>query len=134
IAVLVMAALIAVALPLWQKREYAVEVGQTTDGTRKQAAAADALRQQVDQATGEYNFALGKKYAYPSSVQMLEDVTKLLPDDTWLTQLEIKTITKGKETHREMLLRGESGNAGRLISALEESKLFEQAAPRSPTT
>jgi hypothetical protein len=46
----------------------------------------------------------------------------------------VKTIARGKEGRRELLLRGESGNAGRLISLLEESKLFEQAAPRSPTT
>ena len=61
-------------------------------------------------------------------------MTKLLPDDTWLTQLEVKSTPKGKEPHREILLRGESANAGRLVSLLEESKLFEQAAPRSPTT
>jgi hypothetical protein len=67
-------------------------------------------------------------------LQSLEDVTKLLPDDTWLTQFEIKSTAKGKEPHREILVRGESANAGRLISLLEESKLFEQAAPRSPTT
>jgi len=134
LSLVVVAALIAVALPLWQKREFAVDYDRITEQARSQAAASDALRQQLDQATGDYNFALGKKYAFPSTVQLIDDVTKLLPDDTWLTQLEIKTITKGKETHREMLLRGESGNAGRLISALEDSKLFEQAAPRSPTT
>ena len=31
-------------------------------------------------------------------------------------------------------LRGESANAGRLVTLLEESKLFVEAAPRSPTT
>ena len=29
-----------------------------------------------------YNFALQRKYAFPSAVQVVEDVTKLLPDDT----------------------------------------------------
>ena len=135
LSLLIVATLLVVALPLWQKREFAVEHGQVTEQARLQASASDALRQQLDQATGDYNFALGKKYAFPSTLQLLDDVTRLLPDDTWLTQLEIKTIAKGKEPpHREMLLRGESGNAGRLISALEDSKLFEQAAPRSPTT
>jgi len=45
----------------------------------------------------------------------------------------MKTTARGKDPRREILLRGESANAGRLISLLEESKLFEQAAPRSPT-
>jgi len=71
---------------------------------------------------------------FPATVQVVEDVTKLLPDDTWLTQFEIKTTARGKDHRREVLLRGESANAGRLITLLEESNLFEQAAPRSPTT
>ena len=133
-ALVVVMALVAVSLPLWQKRELAIEMGRVTEQARAQAAASDALRQQLDQATGDYNFALGRKYAFPNSVQLLDDVTRLLPDDTWLTQFEVKSSSKGKELHREMLLRGESGNAGRLIAALEESKAFEQAAPRSPTT
>jgi hypothetical protein len=35
---------------------------------------------------------------------------------------------------RELLFRGESANAGRLVTLLEDSRLFTQAAPRSPTT
>ena len=92
------------------------------------------LREELERLTGDYNFALQKKYAFPTALQSIEDVTKLLPDDTWLTQFEMKSTAKGKEPHREILVRGESANAGRLISLLEESKLFEQAAPRSPTT
>ena len=61
-------------------------------------------------------------------------MTKLLPDDTWLTQLEVKNAAKGKEARREIVVRGESANAGRLISLFEESKLFNETAPRSPTT
>ena len=84
--------------------------------------------------TDDYNYVLGKKYGFASQVQVLNDVTKLLPDDTWLTQLEVKNTSKGKELRRELLLRGESANAGRLVSLLEESKVFIDAAPRSPTT
>ena len=49
--------------------------------------------------------------------------------------IKISCIGKcGKDAHREIVLRGESANAGRLVSLLEDSKVFEQAAPRSPTT
>jgi len=134
VALLVAVALAAVALPLWQKRGYAIALGTLADQARTQAVAASALREQLERLTGDYNFALQRKYAFPSAVQVVEDVTKLLPDDTWLTQFEVKSTGKGKDAHREILLRGESANAGRLISLLEDSKLFEQAAPRSPTT
>jgi general secretion pathway protein L len=128
------AALFATALPLWQKRGYAIALLQQAAQARAQADASGALREELERLTGDYNFALQKKYAFPTALQSIEDVTKLLPDDTWLTQFEMKSTAKGKEPHREILVRGESANAGRLISLLEESKLFEQAAPRSPTT
>ena len=127
-------ALAAVMVPLAQKREYAIALNRVTEYARQQAEAADALRQQLERLQDDYNFVLTKKYAYPNAVQVLDDVTRILPDDTWLTQLELKTSFKGKERQREMLLRGESANAGKLIGLLEESKLVEQAALRSPTT
>ena len=134
LALVAFVALIAILLPIWQKRGYAIAVLQTTNQMRVQADAASALRQQLETMTEDYNYVLGKKYGFPSQVQVLNDVTKLLPDDTWITQLEVKSAPKGKEPRRELLLRGESANAGRLVSLLEESKVFVDAAPRSPTT
>ena len=134
LALIALLAVAAVALPIWQKRGYAIALMQLAQQGRLQAEASSALRDQLEQLTGDYNFALQRKYAFPSAVQVVEDVTRLLPDDTWLTQFEVKSTLKGKEPSREILLRGESANAGRLISLLEDSKLFEQAAPRSPTT
>jgi len=134
VALITVAALVATALPIWQKRGYAIALMQLASQGRVQADASNALREQLERLTGEYNFALAKKYAYPSALQSVEDVTKLLPDDTWLTQLELKNTVKGKDAKREILVRGESANAGRLISLLEESNLFGEAAPRSPTT
>jgi general secretion pathway protein L len=127
-------ALAAIALPLWQKREHAIALLQQTDAALAEAAVSERLRTELDRLVGEYNFALERKFAFPSTIAMLEEITKLLPDDTWLTQMEMKTVARGKDAQRELLLRGESANAGRLISAFEESKVFAQAAPRSPTT
>ncbi|MEP7206587.1 MAG: PilN domain-containing protein [Casimicrobiaceae bacterium] len=125
---------VALAVPLVQKRDTAIALMQQVEQARVQAGTADALRQQLERTVENYNFVLARKYAYPSTVQLLDDITRLLPDDTWLTQFDLKTLPKGKEVKKEIMLRGESGNAGRLISLLEESRLFEQAAPRSPTT
>jgi general secretion pathway protein L len=134
LSLVALVAAIAVVLPIWQKRTYVIALQQITDQARVQADAASALRTQLETVTGDFNYVLGKKYGFPSQVQVLDDVTKLLPDDTWLTQLEVKSAPKGKEPRRELLLRGESVNAGRLVSLLEDSKVFVEAAPRSPTT
>ena len=127
-------ALATVLVPLVQKREYAIELNKQAEEARVQALAADLLRTQLERAQGEYNFVLAKKYAYPGTVQLLDGVTRVLPDDTWVTQLEMRTSLRGKETQRDLVLRGESANAGKLIGLLEDSKLVEQAALRSSTT
>lgn len=134
VALLLAVALVGLALPVWQKREYAIALGRQVDAARTQAAVSEGLRGELERLSGEYNFALERKYAFPPTIQVLDEVTKLLPDDTWLTQMELKTSSRGKDTQRELMLRGESGNAGRLITLFEESKVFAQAAPRSPTT
>jgi general secretion pathway protein L len=134
LALLGVLAVVAIAIPIWQKRSHVIALTRVTEEARLQADASAALRDQLERLTGDYNFALQKKYAFPSTLQLIDDVTKLLPDDTWLTQLEVKGTLRGKEPRREILVRGESANAGRLVSLLEDSKLFEEAAPRSPTT
>jgi general secretion pathway protein L len=124
----------ALVLPVWQKREQAIALVQQTEEARQHAQVSDALRTDLERRVGDYNFALERKYAFPSALQVLDDVTRILPDDTWLTQFELHTIRSGKDVQRELSLRGESANAGRLVSMLEDSKVFTQSAPRSPTT
>lgn len=131
--VLAVAVLAALFLPIWQKREEAIALNQLSDAARERAIVSDALRTELERRVSDYNFALERKYGFPGTVQVLDDVTRILPDDTWLTQLELHTM-RGKEALHELTLRGESANAGRLVSLLEDSKLFTQAAPRSPTT
>jgi general secretion pathway protein L len=133
-ALVAVLAIAAVMVPLVQKREYAIELQRQTEVARVQAEAASAIRREFERLEGDFNYPLARKYAYPATVQVLDDVTRLLPDDTWLTQLEMKTTTKGKDTQRELFLRGESANGGKLIGLLEDSKLVEQAALRSSTT
>jgi general secretion pathway protein L len=133
-ALVAVGALAVLLVPLLQKREYAIALNTQTESARVQAEAADALRTRLERQQGDYNYALAKKYAYPGTVQIVDDITRLLPDDTWITQLEIKSVTRGKDISRELTLRGESANAGALISTLEDSKLVEQAALQSPTT
>lgn len=135
LGLLVAAALAAAIIPVWQKREYAIEMNQVVGQARAQAAVSEALRQELDARVGDFNAVLDRKYAYPSALAVVDTVSKLLPDDTWLTQFELKTVARGKEAaQRELLLRGESANAGKLVQLFEESQFFAQAAPRSPTT
>ena len=134
IAALALVALVAVILPVWQKRDYAIGIVNRAEAARQQAAVSEQLRGELERAAADYNFALERKYAFPPVVRVLDTVTRLLPDDTWLTQLEIRTLPRGRDRDHEIVMRGESANAGKLIPILEESGLVAQVAPRSPTT
>jgi general secretion pathway protein L len=134
IALLLLVAGIAVVLPVWQKREQAIAIINRAEAVRQQAAVSERLRAELEKAAADYNFALERKYAWPPIVRVLDTVSSVLPDDTWLTQLEVRTLPKGREREREIVMRGESANAGRLIPVLEDSGMVTQVAPRSPTT
>ncbi len=134
LAVLGTLAIAAVAIPLWQKRDYAMQLAVLADQARARAAVSETLRAQLNAMVGDYNTALERKYAFPGALQVVGTVSQLLPDDTWLTQFEIKSTNKGKDLQRELLMRGETANAGRLVQLFEESQLFTLAGQRGPTT
>lgn len=127
-------AIAAVAIPLWQKRDYVMQLSSLADAARQRAAVSETLRTELNARVADYNFAIERKYAFPSALQAVDAVSKLLPDDTWLTQFDLKTTAKGKEIQRELLVRGETLNAGRLVQLMEESQLFTQSGQRGPTT
>ena len=134
IVLLGLLALAAAAIPLWQKRHYVQQLDLETNDARARAAVSENLRTVLNARVGDYNFALERKYAFPGALAVVDTVSRILPDDTWLTQFEIKTLAKGKETQRDVMLRGETANAGRLVQLFEESQMFTQAAQRGPTT
>ena len=59
-------------------------------------------------------------------LQLVDELTQLLPDDTWISQLDFKD--------REIQLRGNSAASAALIAALEASPLLRNARFRSPVT
>jgi len=134
LAALGVVTLVAIVLPLWQKRDYAIALIGRAQAAREEAAVSERLRAEVEQAAAQYNFVLERKYAYPPIVRVLDTMSSALPDDTWITQLEVRALPKGRDRDREIVVRGESGNAGALIPVLEASGLVAQVAPRSPIT
>jgi general secretion pathway protein L len=57
-------------------------------------------------------------------------VSRLLPDNTWLAQFDLKNTGKT----REVLLSGETASASKLIEILEQSRIIGNAAPRGSIT
>lgn len=116
----------ALALPIWQKRETVLAIHPLLGNAHQQAARAEDLRRQLESLMAEYNYLLDKKRESPPVVAVLEDVTRVLPDDTWVQQFDLKG--------NEMLIQGETASSSKLAGLFEQAKTLHNANFRAPLT
>ena len=116
----------AIALPIWIKREASIAllpvVHQADIATRKVEQLRDRL--QTEQQT--YNLLIEKKRAQPSAVLLLDELTRLLPQDTWVQQFNLNGNT--------LQLQGDTGSASKLIGLIEHSRVLTGASFTAPLT
>jgi general secretion pathway protein L len=123
VGVLLLAALV---LPLWQKRETVIALSPLLTKARQEAEATDIIARELERQVGDYNFLLARKYGTYPALAFIEEISRLLPDNTWVQQFELKTLGKG----REVQVSGETTSSSKLIEILEGSTLLQNAAPR----
>ncbi|MCU7846060.1 MAG: PilN domain-containing protein [Candidatus Thiodiazotropha sp. (ex Monitilora ramsayi)] len=114
------------ALPIWQKSTYAKKLEMEVDEFKQKSAEAVALRKKVDQAKLENKFLEEKKRDTFQILQILNELTMVVPDDTWVSNFEVRD----KEVH----LHGQSVASASLISLIDASQLFNNVSFRSPVT
>ncbi len=119
-------ALAAMAMPLVIKREAVVQMLPWVEKGKKAAESVDAVRRELDTRVDRHNYLLEKRQMSPTVIQTLEELTRILPDDTWVTALDLK----GKE----LVIQGETASSVRLIGLFEQSSIFKDASFRSPLT
>jgi Tfp pilus assembly protein PilN len=122
--------LAALVLPLWQKRSRVIELLPRLATAKAGADVAERLGQEIEKLAGEHNFVLGKKQAQVPMVSLVEELSRLLPDTTWIQQLEVKPGPKGKD----LQFFGETGSSSQLIEVLEKSGIVANPTFRSPLT
>jgi general secretion pathway protein L len=120
----------ALALPIWQKREIVITLLPVVEKAKGDAESTDKLARDLDRQVADYNYVLGRRHAAPPVLAYLEELSRVLPDNTWVQQLDIKALAK---TH-EVTIVGESASASRLIEILEQAKGIQNASPRGSIT
>lgn len=115
---------LALGIPVWQKREIAITLDSQLRQAKNEAVVIEALRGTLDKSTSEYAFLLEKKLRRPNVVEVLDDLTRVLPDETWVTQIGTK--------NDEIVIGGETRASSRLVPLLEKSKFFTEASFKSP--
>jgi len=84
------------------------------------------LRTELEQLKQSRQYLSSRKTSAPSALILLNELTILLPDNTWLTRLSIKDDAA--------TLQGESSNASVLIGLIEQSEMFRDVRFSSPVT
>lgn len=116
----------AVSLPLMNKRQKIKALEPLLETASAQAEEAQRLRKEVDQLTANSRFLTDKKQSSLPVLEVMDELTRILPDDTWITRLDIKGT--------ELQIQGQSSSAAALIPLIESSSMLQNPRFRSPVT
>jgi len=111
-------------LPLVNKREAAVATIHKLDQLKLQSEEVLNLREQLEQRQKDAHFVSTLKQSYIPSTMVLNELTRLLPDDTWLRNFKFR--------NKSLEIKGESDQASALIGLLESSPHFQGVSFISP--
>jgi general secretion pathway protein L len=117
---------VAVWLPLEAQREAALDAEASLAGARMAAVAAADLRDRLDLRAKAGSFLVRRKNEAPMMTAVLADLTRLLPDDTWLFELHVKGA--------EVRARGYAPAASTVLELIERGPAFRNARFSSPVT
>ncbi len=117
---------IAIALPFRELEHAITQAENSIKEARAGALEVNELRSKWEK-THERQNSLNKMIDDHRSVTMiLDELTRLIPDDTWLSRLDFKGET--------IRLQGESSSATSLIRLIENSSSFSGTHFQSPVT
>ncbi|MEO7741777.1 MAG: pilus assembly protein PilM [Usitatibacter sp.] len=122
--------LAVLAYPAFRKREAIIALHPIEARAQAEAQTADKLAQELERLVAEYNFLLAKKHGTPPVLAYLEEISRLLPDNTWVQQFDLKPAGKT----RELQIQGETASSSKLIEILEQSALIRNASTRGTVT
>ncbi len=108
---------------------YDLLLRQWEDKVQQERAQARELQADIEakeRAAARSLFLWDRRTKQLPAVEVLKELTLILPDDTWLNRLVV--------SNGELRLEGESGTATSLIQLLESSIYFQEAQFRSPVT
>jgi general secretion pathway protein L len=116
----------AIYVPVQRHEAALAELGARIDDARRQADEAARLRAERDRLAQANRFGAERKLRSLSVVQVIDDLTRLLPDDTWISDLQI--------VERDIHISGATQSASALVALLEQSQAFRNVRFRSPVT
>jgi general secretion pathway protein L len=91
---------------------------------KEEAEAAQVLQDEISHMAAESRLFVEQKQKRPSVIEILNELSRILPDNTWLQRLEMKNA--------KVTIQGISADASALIELIETSSLFRNTTFQSP--
>ena len=110
---------------LWLREHQLEELVNAIGEVREEAMAVQGIRQHIEDASEAAGFMRNHREESLPTVKVLAEVTRILPDDTFLDRL---LIAKGN-----LQMQGKSDNAQQLIELVNQSGMLNHASFRGPT-
>jgi general secretion pathway protein L len=121
------ALLLAVLLyPAWQLGNIAAGISSDIAGIRVEATRVEAKQSSMATRLLAQDALISRRNISPGMLQLLYDITRTLPDNTWVSRLKIDD--------EGVSLQGESRKASPLIELLEQSEQFQNVGFKSSIT
>jgi len=112
--------------PVWQEMQAVTVLKKQIKSLEKDTHFVDEQQLEIDALSNETQNLLNIKNQSPELIAVLNELSHLLKDDTWLTNLQY--------SDKHMQIQGQSPMASALISTLEASKYFSKVSFVSPLT
>jgi general secretion pathway protein L len=126
-AVLLISVLAAVFyIPISMNKSMADELRLDLKQASKIADEVESLKKDIERQRNEHSFLSRKKQNEPTMLDMLDELSKVMPDDTWLNGLQYRD--------RKITIQGQSPTASSLIERIEASDVFKNTSFVSPVT
>jgi general secretion pathway protein L len=120
----------ALAIPIWQKRQAAIELLPKLNAVRVESDRVRKLGAELEQMVADSNYIHGRKHTTVPASNLLEDLARVFPDDTWVMILEVKPASK----QRELVLSGEAASATKVVELLDKVPYLKNPTFRSQLT
>jgi general secretion pathway protein L len=123
--VTVLLLIIAMTQSIWLRENQLEKINEEIDKVRAEAMAVQQVRKQIEDAAEAATFLQAHKAENGYKLEMLAELTRILPQDTYLDRLTMNAGTTQ--------MQGKSSSAQSLIELINDSPLFENASFRGPT-
>jgi general secretion pathway protein L len=124
VAMCILLLIAAITLPIVQKNEAITALEDQVSIAAAEAREGNQVRRDLEKMAEASRFLFEKKRSEIMAVSLVDEISRILPDHTWVMRLDI--------SETEMQLQGQSTMSSSLIALIEASPLFENVEFRSP--